>query len=684
MARRRAGSRGRNGRPDPGQNPAYPDQPTPETPSSPWPDVPSSPSPSPWPNAGHPEAGHPGTRHSATNRHPDSRHPDSRHSEPPGHPAPGHPAPGHPAPGHPAPGHPAPGGAPASGGRPAPGQSGPGQSGTGPYGTGPAGGAQPAAGSPGPGHGGPASGYGPGHGGLTGGYGPGASWDAGTAYGSGAGARPPATPSYDAPSYDAPSHDTTSYDDDLTASAGTGRAGRSRRGRAAEGRRGGGHRAPSAPDTGTHRGPSVPEAGGAHAALAGSADGGWAVIPGPGTGAHDPRAGGAHDGRAGGAHETPSPRTAEGAAAEPAETGRGNRASGLFGRGRRERDAFADHDLADQDGGDFFASDRIAAESAPPPSGAALDDRPSRASRAGGRGTRARRPDDVPADDGVAASRAGEHDDETGETTAGSRKRRRTPPSDWQFPILTGMGLKPRQQRLIVIIASVVGLLGATAGVVAIAMSIGGYSPEREASAALLGPDAALPQVFRGWNSPKLFDPLADRAKDGKALTEKEVFGQSELEVTKKLKLKLVAKKLDADCSAALWGGSLTEQVADAGCTQAARGLYLSSDGRYVGQYTLLNLRDGQSATELVDSLKTLYRGGWARPLTSSKGSFPPGGYSEAGGYALGHYVGLVWLGRVDGAEPGVRDDYVSLTLGLRGAEKAVYRRVVAITGPAS
>ncbi len=265
-----------------------------------------------------------------------------------------------------------------------------------------------------------------------------------------------------------------------------------------------------------------------------------------------------------------------------------------------------------------------------------------------------------------------------------SRKRRRTPRSDWQFPLLTDWGLRPEQQRLIVIIATVVGVLAGAGGLVAVLGSIGTYSPERHASAAVVGPDVTLPQVFRGWGSPKLFDPISDRTKDGRALTEKEVFGQSELAVSKKLKLKLVAKQLDADCSAALWGEGVLEQLAETGCTQVARGLYSSSDGRYVGQYTLLNLKDGKSAAELVESLKTLYRGGWVRPLSSSKAAFPAGGYSEAGGYALGHYVGLVWLGRVDGTEPGPKDDFVSLTLALRGAEKAVYRRVVSITGPSS
>ncbi|MFG1701931.1 hypothetical protein ACFLIM_01935 [Nonomuraea sp. M3C6] len=271
-----------------------------------------------------------------------------------------------------------------------------------------------------------------------------------------------------------------------------------------------------------------------------------------------------------------------------------------------------------------------------------------------------------------------------GRASAGSRKRRRTPRSDWEFPLLTDWGFRPEQQKLLVIIAAVAGLVASAVGLVALVGSIGDYSPEGRASAAVLGPDTTLPQVFHGWSSPKLFDPVADRAKDERALTEKEVFGQSELPVSKKLKLKLVAKQLDADCSAALWGENLLEQASDAGCTQAARGLYASSDGRYIGQYTLLNLKDGQSASDLVESLKTLYRGGWTHPLASSKAVFPAGGYSEAGGYALGHYVGLVWLGRTDGTEPTPKDDFVSLTLALRGAEKAVYRRVVSITGPSS
>ncbi|MFI6596669.1 hypothetical protein ACIBHX_10475 [Nonomuraea sp. NPDC050536] len=265
--------------------------------------------------------------------------------------------------------------------------------------------------------------------------------------------------------------------------------------------------------------------------------------------------------------------------------------------------------------------------------------------------------------------------------TTKTRKRRRPPASDWQLPVLTDMGLQPKQQKLLVIIASIAGVLVAAVGLTLVISSLGsGYAPERQATSAMLDADTTLPEVFHGWASPKGLEPLGDRAKDAKPLTEKEVFAQKTLTGDKKLTLKLAATKLDTDCKAAVWGPDLLDELG--GCTQAARGAYTSADGRYVAQYTLLNLQDVKAAGDLVESLKTLYRGGWARPLPEAP--FPAGGYSEGGAYALGHYVGLVWIGRADGAETTPKDDFVSLTLTLRGAEKAIYRRAVAIAGPTS
>ncbi|WP_084956538.1 hypothetical protein [Thermoactinospora rubra] len=263
-----------------------------------------------------------------------------------------------------------------------------------------------------------------------------------------------------------------------------------------------------------------------------------------------------------------------------------------------------------------------------------------------------------------------------------TRRRRRAPKSDWQFPLLTDWGLRPEQQRLLVIIASVVGVLAAAATGVALIASLGGARPEPATLSAQAAPSQDWPSDFQGWTSPKEFAPIAERGKDSRPLTAGELFGAKTLTVDKKVTLKLAGKAVEADCAAALWGRHLVEEVAKAGCTQVARGLYVSASRRYVAQYTLLNLRDVRAADGLVTALKTLYRDGWVRPLPAGEAAMPQRGYTQASAYAMGHYVGLVWVARADGAEPGPKDDFVSLALALRTLEKPLYRRVVAVAGP--
>ncbi|MEU4324991.1 hypothetical protein [Nonomuraea dietziae] len=262
-------------------------------------------------------------------------------------------------------------------------------------------------------------------------------------------------------------------------------------------------------------------------------------------------------------------------------------------------------------------------------------------------------------------------------TRGSTRKRRRTPPPDWNLPILTDWGLKPAQQRLLVIIASVAGVLVAAVTLTAVVSALGTDAPGPDLRGASPVIGDLRPEKFEGWSSPKVFEPIADRAKDGKPFTEKELFAHRTLVGQRKLTLKLTEKTIDTDCASALWGDKLVRQVSEAGCTQAARAGYTSADGRYQAQFTLLNLSDSKVAGELVESLKSLHRGGWVRPVTA----FPPEAYTEGGAYALGHYVALVWLSRTDGAEPGAGDDFSNLALAVRAAEKPLYKRVVALTG---
>ncbi len=258
------------------------------------------------------------------------------------------------------------------------------------------------------------------------------------------------------------------------------------------------------------------------------------------------------------------------------------------------------------------------------------------------------------------------------------RKRRSAGAAErWTSETLSEWGLTDVQQRILLVVGSVVAVLVSALVLTLVVNAIGGEtSNPRIAAADPLG--QARPDDYQGWPSLKQFAPIADRNADAKPLTAHEIFGTKTLKVGK-ITLRRVATSLDPGCAGVVWGAELAERLSEAGCAQAVRGLFMSSDGAYVAQYTMLNVAGAEAANGLVEALNTLHRGGWVVPLPSNRAAFQ--GYTEASGHAMGHYVGLVWVGRADGAEPSARDDFVTLALTVREVEKAVYRRVVAVTG---
>ncbi|GGK48363.1 hypothetical protein Ppa06_05000 [Planomonospora parontospora subsp. parontospora] len=244
---------------------------------------------------------------------------------------------------------------------------------------------------------------------------------------------------------------------------------------------------------------------------------------------------------------------------------------------------------------------------------------------------------------------------------------------------LEAWGLSPVQQKLVLggawtaAAAAVIGAL-----LLAIAAIGNDYVPEPPAADTGTAASQPRPAAYRGWPSSKVFAPIAQSKADPLLLPLKDVFAEKTL-TEGRITLRLTGTKLDVACAEAVWGRTLTDRLAQAGCTQALRGTYTSADRRYVAQYTLFKLRDAASADGLVSSLATLHRGGWVRPVDPARPLFTADGHSEGSGHAMGHYAGLVWIGRADGAEPDAKDDFVSLSLAVRGAEKAVFRRVVAV-----
>ncbi|GAA0973140.1 hypothetical protein GCM10009555_027530 [Acrocarpospora macrocephala] len=288
------------------------------------------------------------------------------------------------------------------------------------------------------------------------------------------------------------------------------------------------------------------------------------------------------------------------------------------------------------------------------------------------------------------------------------RKRRPAVRQDrWSDSRLAELGLTPVQQKILLGLGGVAALLVVGLLLTLVVQGVNGTAagPSQLSAGSSIG--QARPSEYQSWPSLKQFAPIADRNADAKPLTAEEVFATRTLKSGKQT-LKLAQRQLDNSCASVLWGDELIEQVAAAGCTQAVRGLYTTTvttsanptatpsgttteptettgsprattRTTYIAQYTLLNLRDAEAANTLVTTLEALHRGGWTLPLKPDQAPFQ--GYSESSGHAMGHYVGLVWVARSDGADPESTDDFVTLSLTLREAEKAIYRRVVTATG---
>ncbi|WP_214416905.1 hypothetical protein [Sphaerisporangium fuscum] len=267
--------------------------------------------------------------------------------------------------------------------------------------------------------------------------------------------------------------------------------------------------------------------------------------------------------------------------------------------------------------------------------------------------------------------------DDGGKKAKGSKRRR----SSFEVEALSESGMSPGRQRLLIAVGTVLVVLLGGAGLTYVISTLGVDAPPSRQGAAADGIGLPVPEEYEAWPSPKLFGPIADRKADAAPLKAEEVFSAKSL-TSDKVTLKLLDRRLDGSCAQVMWGGSTVAKLTGTGCTQAVRGLYLSADRRYVAQYTLFNMASGSAAEGFVQAMSTEYRGGgWVRALQSSAATFGPDGYSEGSGHAMGHYAGFVWVARADGHEPGAKDDFVSLALAARGAEKAIYRRVVAVTG---
>jgi hypothetical protein len=153
-------------------------------------------------------------------------------------------------------------------------------------------------------------------------------------------------------------------------------------------------------------------------------------------------------------------------------------------------------------------------------------------------------------------------------------------------------------------------------------------------------------------------------------LSQGEVFGPGTATVTARgVTLARHSVTVTADCATMVWGDG--PAAALAGCTQALRAVYGTSEGDVSGQFHIFNLADGTAADALVTALN--HKGsGFLRLAPDQPESFDAA-RSWAQVRALGHYVTVSWAGPVGDARP----DLTGAQLALDALGKVVQARVI-------
>jgi hypothetical protein len=135
-----------------------------------------------------------------------------------------------------------------------------------------------------------------------------------------------------------------------------------------------------------------------------------------------------------------------------------------------------------------------------------------------------------------------------------------------------------------------------------------------------------------------------------------------------KATLKLRAKRLDGDCAAAVWGGSVGDELGRGGCTQAARGIYSDTKRGYALAVAVFNLAGSADADRFVAKLETTIGAGFVRPLEAPAPLDGFGrGFGMARGLAMGHFAVVSWAQRLDGK--GDEKDETLLSLLIEGGK---------------
>lgn len=195
-------------------------------------------------------------------------------------------------------------------------------------------------------------------------------------------------------------------------------------------------------------------------------------------------------------------------------------------------------------------------------------------------------------------------------------------------------------------------------------------------------PGQPKPSIYEGYNSTTdTFSKINNRSNDSKPLTLDEVFtgdGAAPAYEGKNIRFKLTNQDLTTDCGSLVWGDKLKNDLKAAGCTQAVRGAYVSTDGKAIAIGVAFNLKSNTDAGRVIDTMDPdKGAGGWLlTPKTGNSVEKLGQGYTWGKADGLGHYLCVTATQRTDGASPALgSDDLIPYSVAMSDFEGFVYQR---------
>ncbi|MCW2946235.1 MAG: hypothetical protein JWR24_2952 [Actinoallomurus sp.] len=231
-------------------------------------------------------------------------------------------------------------------------------------------------------------------------------------------------------------------------------------------------------------------------------------------------------------------------------------------------------------------------------------------------------------------------------------------------------------RNLLIIGGAVVAVLLVVAVVAVVAMGGGGGKKSQAVAAARV-----LPKVYVNTPANSLVNKLNQRSKDKRALSQSEVFGGQAKSVKYAAYAFTLVDSSLSDCASPAWGPELKTDLQKYGCSQLARGAYVSQDKKYVGQFIVLNMEQLQGAEQIVRDLDPNSGAGFVSPLTAKGMENFGSGFSAAYSQSFGHYVVISWVERAGGGQPQTMNELLDASIAIERADDFVWERLVLVGG---